>query len=183
MGCDWPWPRQSLDWSESWLLYLSELAFYFFGLLFLFFLFLFFLFGFLFCLFIWSHCLIGFLPFPFHISFKFFFFHFTHIPKTYYTWSFTLYFLFKLYISNHIIVIPNSAQHSSLVLIHFIILLSFMTITVNFIFSHYAKFLSHTLTLSHHLTSHKCSVFWIQLTIRLPSNKSLICLLPFIKSG
>ena len=47
--------------------------------------------------------------------------------------------------------------------------------------SHYAYFLSFTLTISHHLTLHKCSIFWIQLRTLLPSNKSYLS--PFIKSG
>ena len=73
-------------------------------------------------------------------------------------------------------------QHTSLDLHHFTIFLSFISVVVNYSLAHYTYFLSFTLPISHHLTSHKSSVFWIQLTILLLSNKSLISLPHFIKS-
>ena len=47
-----------------------------------------------------------------------------------------LFFKFRLYISFHIIVDSIHTQHPSLVLIHFTIFLSFITVVVNFILSH-----------------------------------------------
>ena len=105
-----------------------------------------------------------------------------------------LFWLSKWYISHHIIVVP--------VLLWIIIVpynCTYYTATLHdlslphfnpehyyccgwlYSLSHNIYFLYFNLTISHHLTLHKCSVFWIQLTIILPSNKSLISLSPFIK--
>ena len=90
----------------------------------LFFIYLFCLFV-LFCLFSPSYCI------------SVFFFHFIHIPSSSLLLVFYfLFFLFRLYISYHINVIPNPTQHPSLVPIHFAIFLSFINVVVNFIFSH-----------------------------------------------
>ena len=82
------------------------------------------------------------------------------------------------------IVIPSPTQHPSLVLIHFTIFLSFITVVVNFIFSQTmpSSYALVSLFLLH-LTSHKHSSLLSHLTFFSPSNKSLISFTPFINSG
>ncbi|KAF6078070.1 hypothetical protein HJG60_009003 [Phyllostomus discolor] len=83
--------------------------------------------------------------------------------------------LFRLYISYHTIVILYPTQHPSPILIHFAIFLSFITIVVNFIFSHTRPSFYPSLSpFPLHLTSHKLSSFLSQLTFFFPSNNSLI---------
>ena len=130
------------------------------------------------------YCLFCFFYSPVLIAFKFFLFYFTPIPNNslllvYYFLS----FLLRLYICYNTIAIPNPTEHPSLVLIHFVIFLSFLTVGVNVIFSHTTPSFYSLLSLFLlHLTSHKHSSFLSQLTFFLPSYKRLISFPPFINS-
>ena len=137
---------------------------------------------FFFVLFICLYCLICFLILPFILHFNFFFFHFTCIPNN--TLLVVFYFLFRLCISYHTIVIPNPTQHPSLVLIHFTIFLSFITAVVKFTFSYTMPSFYPLLSLFLlHLILHMQSSFLSLLTFFFPLNKSLISFPPFINSG
>ena len=122
---------------------------------------------------------------PVHIAFSCCFFHFTHIPNNTLYWVFYfLFFLFRLSISYHNIVIPHSTHHPFLLLSHFTIFQSFTTVVVNFIFSHTTPSFYPLLSLFLlHIPLHKHSYFLSQLTFSFPSNKSLISFSHFINSG
>ena len=122
--------------------------------------------------------------FPFHTAFCFSSFISFIFQMTHYSWSFTFYSFIQSIYFYHIILIPNPTQHLSLVLIHFTIFLSFISVIVIFIFSHTmpCSYPLHSLFLLH-LTWHKRSYILSQLTFILPSHKSLISFSPFINSG
>ena len=121
------------------------------------------------------------LPSILHFNFS----HFMRIPNnTLLLVFYFLFFLFRLYISYHTIVISNPTHHPPVVFINFSIFRSFITIAVNYIFSHTTPSFYLLLSLFlFHLTPHKLSSFLSQLTFFFPSTKSLISFSPFIKSG
>ena len=77
-----------------------------------------------------------FLCFPLILHFNFSSFTPLIFQKTHYSWSFSFYSFYSDYIFFRIIVIPNPTQHPSLVLLHFAIFLTFLTVVINFTFSH-----------------------------------------------